>query len=169
MGRNSPHCGQTGEPLAVPTSRYPYHRLQNAKRSDVRTRRFASRHRHPWRDSGVPFHECSPHRLHLRSQPYRTPHIRTTQVRPGGYHPCGRTPNTTSTYRVPTPTSRRYPWLPTCSRVAHLFARWVRVDDSATDELKPPLVALVDRANLLNVPLGQINVRASLVLTQDDV
>ena len=44
----------------------------------------------------------------------------------------------------------------------YLVARWFRVDDGATDELKPPLVALVDRANLLNVPLGQVNIRSSL-------
>ena len=46
------HYGRAGEPLAVPTSRYPYRRPQNASRSGVQTS-FASRQRHRRRDSGV--------------------------------------------------------------------------------------------------------------------
>jgi len=99
VGRNSPHYGRTGEPLAVPTSRYPYHR-------------------HPWRDSGVPFAEYSPHHSRPRSQPCRTPRTRTVRVQRADCRPCDRTPNTTSTYRVPTPTPRRCLRLPPCSQVA---------------------------------------------------
>ena len=51
----------------------------------------------------------------------------------------------------------------------NFVARWFRVYDGATNELKPPLVAFVDGANLLNVSLGQVNIRSSLVLTQDEV
>jgi len=91
-GRNSPHYGRTGEPLAVPTSRYPYRR-------------------HPWRDSGVPFVEYSPRRSHPRLQPYRTHRTRIVRVQGADCHPCDHTPNTISTYFVPKPTPRRYPRL----------------------------------------------------------
>jgi len=51
----------------------------------------------------------------------------------------------------------------------HLVTRRFRVDSGATDELQSPLVAFVDGANLLNVPLSQVNIRARLVLAQDEV
>jgi hypothetical protein len=58
-----------------------------------------------------------------------------------------------------------YPEVNTC----HLIARWFRVDSGPADALKPPLFTLVDGANLLNVPLAQVNIRASLILTEDEV